>query len=341
MEESFPEEDIVFELSSENGTACFTGKIRGLRRKGPLRPTADGGGNVRWVTVENCQWAFEEKEMTEWLGKYGTLMNQISEKQHQFADSEDNGEPLRTGHLSVKMEILKPIPQFLPIRGRKIRIYYRGIVRMCVNCYEEGHIKANCKNERKTWLEYVDQFVIGSGFDKEMFGNWIRILQLEKNQKERAEHRKNLIEDVRKQARGDRTSDLDKDSEVNSDSRPRDASGGVSQEGRQTERTKTTNPSEDTGMRNNKKAMAETEGARQERKETEQGRPGNETPDMQEKAATYPKEVQRLSTTKQTIGKQGMTGNGQRVERSAMREQQSGWRGHRSHSHTEDQHGSV
>ena len=109
MEESFPEEDIVFELSSENGTACFTGKIRGLRRKGPLRPTADGGGNVRWVTVENCQWAFEEKEMTEWLGKYGTLMNQISEKQHQFADSEDNGEPLGTGDLSVKMEIMKPI----------------------------------------------------------------------------------------------------------------------------------------------------------------------------------------------------------------------------------------
>ena len=45
------------------------------------------------------------------------------------------------------MKLRKPIPQFLPISGCKIRIYYNGIKRECTNCYGH-HAKQNCRKKK-------------------------------------------------------------------------------------------------------------------------------------------------------------------------------------------------
>ena len=36
---------------------------------------------------------------------------------------------------AVKMRFNKPIPQFLPVYGKKLRIYYPGIKQACKNYY--------------------------------------------------------------------------------------------------------------------------------------------------------------------------------------------------------------
>ena len=38
-------------------------------------------------------------------------------------------DPVGNGTYVVQMNLKKPIPQFMPISGRKIRIYYNGIKR--------------------------------------------------------------------------------------------------------------------------------------------------------------------------------------------------------------------
>jgi hypothetical protein len=63
-----------------------------------------------------------------------------------------------TGNLSAKMTIKQEIPQFLPMMGRKVRVYYRGITKLCINCYQPGHIKKNCKNSTVGWIDYVQKF---------------------------------------------------------------------------------------------------------------------------------------------------------------------------------------
>jgi hypothetical protein len=67
-----------------------------------------------------------------------------------------------TGNLSAKMTIKQEIPQFLPMMGRKVRVYYRGITKLCINCYQPGHIKKNCKNSTVGWIDYVQKFKIRS-----------------------------------------------------------------------------------------------------------------------------------------------------------------------------------
>jgi hypothetical protein len=65
----------------------------------------------------------------------------------------------------------KDISQFLPMMGRKV--YYRGITLVCINCYQPGHIKKNCKNSTVGWIDYVQKFKEEHDFSDELLGNWI------------------------------------------------------------------------------------------------------------------------------------------------------------------------
>ncbi len=95
------------------------------------------------------------------------------------------------------MTLEKDIPQFLPMMGRKVQVYYRGITKI-INCYQPGHIKKTCKKS-VGWIDYVQKFKEEHDFSDEMFGNWIKILDLNKVRKEKEMQRKQHLENIKKQ----------------------------------------------------------------------------------------------------------------------------------------------
>ena len=112
-------------------------KIAGIRkpRTSPdvRRPQYDGSDvDIQLVEISGCQYSITKGELLCWLNLYGEVLSDITEMTHP--DSV-NAEAVGNGTYVVKMKLSKPIPQFLPVSGRKIRFYYNGIRRMCTNCY--------------------------------------------------------------------------------------------------------------------------------------------------------------------------------------------------------------
>ncbi len=106
-------------------------------------------------------------------------MTDLSEELEELEVSSDEeielykGMEMPTRVYSVQMMIKKPIPQFLPIDGKRIKIYHRDIKRICQNCFGGGHYRAACPREKVDWMAYVDYFILESGFEEEMFGKWL------------------------------------------------------------------------------------------------------------------------------------------------------------------------
>ena len=72
-------------------------------------------------------------------------------------DSEIHGTN-RSGIYSVKIKLAKDIPQLLPIMGRRIKIQYKGVRRMCTNCFGQ-HPKQACRSQKLHWLDYTANFI--------------------------------------------------------------------------------------------------------------------------------------------------------------------------------------
>jgi hypothetical protein len=64
------------------------------------------------------------------------------------------------------------IPEFLPMWGKKVRIYYHGIPFFCVSCYQIGHNRSECPNKLISWKDYIN-FLLGTGIDSTFFGSWL------------------------------------------------------------------------------------------------------------------------------------------------------------------------
>ena len=92
--------------------------------------------------------------------------------------------------LEICLTIEQEIPQFLPMMGRKVRVYYDGITKLRINCYQPGHIKKNCKNPTVGWIDYVQKFKKEHDFSDELYGNWIKILGLNQVRKEKEKQRR-------------------------------------------------------------------------------------------------------------------------------------------------------
>ena len=59
---------------------------------------------------------------------------------------------------------------------KKIKIYYRGINKMCRKCYRAGHLWNDCKNRPREWLEYDDEFMLSHNMEDQLYGNWISLV---------------------------------------------------------------------------------------------------------------------------------------------------------------------
>jgi len=199
IDTAFASVDFYFEKDTANGRSLFEGKIRGVRLEDSAPPQK---GDVRWVKLENCAWAFKEEKVSEWLSLYGVMLSPLEEEEQKFDsdDSDDCEDPVGNGNLATRMRLEKKIPQFLPMLGRKIRVYYRGIEKLCINCYKPGHIKRDCKNQTVGWITYVESFMQENDFDISLYGNWNRIVDNIKQKREMDEQKKKLVEEVRVRA---------------------------------------------------------------------------------------------------------------------------------------------
>ena len=155
-------------------------KIRGVRTVTGGEATASYSEDwTRVVKIEGCDYRVPEELILAWLRQYGEILSDLVED--VFEDNEDSEGTNATGIYSVKMKLFHNIPQLLPMAGRRIKIYYRGIQKLCTRCFGH-HIARNCTTNKVPWLNYVGQFIESNPeVDSALFGKWITILEREKN----------------------------------------------------------------------------------------------------------------------------------------------------------------
>ena len=153
---------------------CRVLGIRGMQSV----PHYDGSENdVRWVKIEGCEYQLTEEEIKEGLAPFGEILTPIREDIYEDSDSERDA--VGNGTYSVKMKLDRPIPQFLPMHGRRIRIYHSGITKLCTNCFGR-HTRRQCKNLKTPWIVYVRDFMKeNEELGAKYYGKWWDIVENE------------------------------------------------------------------------------------------------------------------------------------------------------------------
>ena len=77
------------------------------------------------------------------------------------------------------MKLHTPIPQLLPMWGKRIRIYHRGVQKLCTNCYG-AHARRNCRSKKVRWIDYVLPFMeTHPDIPGEYYGRWMEAVNNE------------------------------------------------------------------------------------------------------------------------------------------------------------------
>ena len=188
--------------------------IKGIREKDPSKKKES---IYTWLKIEGAEYQLKEDHIKLWLSEYGFLVSGITEDTEDVEGQSSEDEEIRndvdinTGIYSVRMKLNKSIPQLIPMQGKKIKIYHKGIKKQCVNCYETGHFKKDCLNERKEWLDYIDGFMLATLLPEEYYGNWNKLVEdwRLKNPVKHAQNRADRDEDRRKQVEARRQREED------------------------------------------------------------------------------------------------------------------------------------
>ena len=151
-------------------------KIRGIRASGQTLPP-DADPSTRWVKVEWSEYSLRKDQMMAWLELYGEKAGELSEDVHP--DSDSDVAPIGSGTYSVKMKLKKDIPQMLPMFGKRIRVYYRGVQKLCTKCFG-NHNRLHCRNDKVRWIDYVLKFIEDNpDIPEEMYGRWWQVVNEE------------------------------------------------------------------------------------------------------------------------------------------------------------------
>ncbi|KAH7932838.1 hypothetical protein HPB49_003345 [Dermacentor silvarum] len=99
------------------------------------------GTPVVYVTVYRLPPCVSDDVLTAALAPYGKCRG-ISDV--VFKDRTDISNDSRL----VKLEMVKPPPNFVTVTGFRVRLEYKGMKRVCSKCGEEGHFGASCTSSR-------------------------------------------------------------------------------------------------------------------------------------------------------------------------------------------------
>lgn len=184
--DSFPP-NFEFTIDERSGSKyyCEISGVRAGERASKEEENPDDPW-TRWVSVEGTGYAQKEDIVSDWLLRYGEFLTDYDEEAFEVVDDDpDIGEEATpnfgSGKFKVKMRIVEHIPQYLPVNGKKVKIYYKGIEKLCTNCYHPGHMKAECKNRKITWLQYVEKFMEDNiDVPARLYGRWINVVRAAK-----------------------------------------------------------------------------------------------------------------------------------------------------------------
>ena len=132
-------------------------------------------------------------------GLYGEVVSEVEEdfyviKDSSEEDEEQNPGANRSGIYSVKVKLEKDIPNLLPMCGKRVKIYYRGVQRLCPICFRK-HPKKVCQSRKVSWMDYVKKFIeTNSNIPKEFFGKFAETPGMG-NEETSAHHGEPLTED--------------------------------------------------------------------------------------------------------------------------------------------------
>jgi hypothetical protein len=145
----------------------FSGKVLGLSSKVNI-------GDVVTVCINRTALEFSDVQLARWLEVFGKIEGNF--KYH--SDSEG----FKTDEIEVELKLQRHIPEYLPMYGRRIRIFYIGMQKQCNNCLELGHIKPECESEKRDWFSFIEELIESKDFKKELFGEWPEIIKNKRNQ---------------------------------------------------------------------------------------------------------------------------------------------------------------
>ena len=152
-------------------------RIRGLRdprltstverRQENADPAVVDDGS-RLVKIEGCDYRVPKEVLVEFLAHYGQVLSDVREE--VFNDGLDGTN--RTGIYSVMVKLHKELPQLVPLYGKRVKFYYKGIQKLCPNCFGPHH-KQVCKSRKEKWIDYVSWFISqNQDIPGGLFGRW-------------------------------------------------------------------------------------------------------------------------------------------------------------------------
>ncbi len=158
--------------------ACetITGKILGFDAPKPAEL-----GELTKVTIKT-NFGVEPSGIVNWLRLYGTLTAQ----QGDFTINKKTG--VRSDVFEAEVVLKKHIHEYLPMYGQKVQVYYPGIPRMCNRCFIAGHLRRECNNKKRDWIEYIFDFLNG-GLNPELIGSWEKAVTRWRNANSNPERR--------------------------------------------------------------------------------------------------------------------------------------------------------
>ena len=149
-------------------------KIRGIRTTANEFMEADSDPNVRWVKIEWVDYGLDEDQILAWMDLFSERAGELTEDIHPHSDSEPD--ILCSGTYSIKMRLKKDIPQLLPMWGKRIRVYHRGLQKLYTNCYG-AHTRRNCRSEKVPWTQYVLRFMEKHPeIPSDLYGRWWKVI---------------------------------------------------------------------------------------------------------------------------------------------------------------------
>lgn len=89
------------------------------------------------VQLRDVPLEIEDIDVKMVISQYGTVSNYRELTYREFPD-------VKSGHRRISVRMIKPVPNYVKIRGYNILCLYDGVVQECFKCKEKGHFLKNC-----------------------------------------------------------------------------------------------------------------------------------------------------------------------------------------------------
>ena len=105
-------------------------KIKGIRtpgNKGEFQEP-DTDPNIRWVKIEWTDYGLTEEQIVAWMEMFGKKAGELTEDVHPMPPNSDlKADVLCASTYSIKMRLRTDMSQIIPMCGKRIPVYHKGI----------------------------------------------------------------------------------------------------------------------------------------------------------------------------------------------------------------------